>query len=360
MIVALTLVMVITATSPQLLSESVPAAVQKAGSEDRLLEATTGAQNKQHVEREKRFMQRAVEDLRQQKQLAEEAVSRLDREIYSIKPLESLRREADLRKLSDWYYDYILWLDGRTARVEADLSQVMEGVPVSASKWSDHYSNLRQRYKLLSDKLSERIKSFEDNQKHLEDLLDRRTVLSNRLRDLEERLQRIEERVSPRPGTKQEENEKLRRDITIIQNDLASLPFIDEDLLRHYVVVIEEGRGELERLEMKLDEYEVLQQAVPFIFAASPDRGDASSSFLEVIRHYEAQRAMVNRRIDDYYRRRSSLSPAGTLRGGERSQELWSYYQDQISRLQNYLQQLSVLASDWRYEVEDLPVQKSR
>lgn len=311
------------------------------------------------LERQKRFLQRALEDLTFQKSQAEEAVTRLDRAIGDIRPLEPLSRESDLRRLSDWYYDYIVWLNGRISRLEADLALNMDGIAVSATRLFDHYRELDQRYRLLRERLDERVKQFEADQRRIESLLDRRRILNFRLRNLEERLKSIEDRLTS-PSERKEESRKLETDIAIIQNDLAALPRIDEELLRHYDVMIEEGRGESERLDMKIEEYQLLRDAVPAIFAAAATPEDAAFALRDLIGQYERQIAIVDRRIEDYYRRRTAVPPAGRLRERERAEDLRNYYQTTIQNLQDYRERLRVLVSDLRYELQAVQEGKGR
>ena len=76
------------------------------------------------VERVRRFLQRTVEDLNLTRQLAEEDIDELEKQIDTIPPLEPLQREADLLSLLDTSYSYLDWLKDRIDDFEEDLGEL--------------------------------------------------------------------------------------------------------------------------------------------------------------------------------------------------------------------------------------------
>ena len=182
-------------------------------------------------------------------------------------------------------------------------------------------------------------------EKWLADILQRRGAAPGGLNDLQERLAHIERKGADqnKPLSEKEKAtaDRLRADVTVVQSEFLSLPQVDEDLLKHYAVMTERARWASEWLALKTDEYQALRDVAgllprdAFRFAA-----DIQAAYKRTRRMYERQINRINRKLDELDRKRSRVSPAGTLREMDRSRELSDFYDrlrirynDRISRL---------------------------
>ncbi len=317
--------------------------------------------DKRRIERQKRVVLQTVDGLKMTYAQAEADIVELARETNGITPLEPAVRERDLLGIMDWYYDYADWLSGEIGEFDADYEDLYAGRMLAGAEWQDRIGMLVQKRKEFLQELIEQTKGYEAEQKRLAVILERRRELEGRFNELvfllarnEEKLKGLE-RTSPDRAEHEQKGESLRGEVTIVQQEILSLPTIDKEILKHYAVLIERGRGASDMLSITIAEDEALWE-IAGVTELLPARqaGAMRAAYERAIRRYETEISRVARKIDEFDRRRSQVNPAGSLRELDRSAELAEYYLFMKQRYQGELQRLKTLVSDYRYELSEV------
>jgi hypothetical protein len=318
-------------------------------------QAGRSVDKERRVERVKRFMQRTLEDFNLSEQLVEEDIDELEKQIDTITPLEPLQREADLLSLLDTSYSYLDWLKDRIDEFDEDLAELsaetLPGSEFLANNFAEMAATLKEQEKVLQDKVSR----FREEEKRLADILERRRLLQTQFNDLQAQLARLEQELADRehkPAEKEKARaERIRIDLGVVQTELLSLPQVDEDILKHYAVLVEWGRWSAELLALKVDEYGMLSEVAPFLprettrFAT-----EMEGAFQRAVRGYEKEIKILNRKIDELERMRSRVTPAGTLRELDRSRELTDFYERLQIRYNDLINRIRIRIGAWQAE----------
>ena len=321
--------------------------------------AGRAGEKEKRVERARRFVQRTLDDLNDTRKLAQEDINELEKQVDAITLLESSQREADFQGFLEWYNSYLDWLGEVSTGFEADLSQLSASLLPEGQQWGDRFGDIVNAQKDMDKDMRERVERFSAEEKRLAGILERRRQLRAEFNDLSERLARIE-RKGADPNKPLSEKEKatadrLRGDVTVIQTEFLSLPQVDEDLLKHYVVMMERGRWKSEWLAMKIDEYDSLRDVAVLIprdgsrFAA-----DIEAAYVRTRRMYERQITRMNRKMDELDRKRSRVSPAGTIREMDRSRELNDLYDTLRIRYNDRINRLKIEIGAYQAESADI------
>jgi chromosome segregation ATPase len=309
----------------------------------------------QRVERVKRFLQRTVEDLNLSRQLVEEDIDELEKQIDAIPPLEPLQREADLLSLLDTSYSYLDWLKDRIDEFEEDLGELsaetLPGSEFLGNSFAEMAAMLKEQEKVLQDKVSR----FREEEKRLACILERRRLLQSQFNELQAQLARMEQELADREHKPAEEEkaraERIRIDLGVVQTELLSLPQVDEDILKHYAVLIERGRWSAESLTLKVNEYGMLREVAPFLpREPTPSAAEMEGAFQRAVRGYEKEINLLNRKIDELERMRSRITPAGTLRELDRSRELADFYERLQIRYNDLINRIRIRIGAWQAE----------
>jgi hypothetical protein len=317
------------------------------------------AEKEQRVERVKRFFQRTVEDLNVSRKLTEEDIDELEKQIDTIPLLESMQREADLLSLLDSFYSHLDWLKDRIEEFEEDLGELsLESIP--GSEFLEHTleemaAMLKEQERVLQDKVSR----FREEEKRLAGILERRRLLQLQFNDLELQLARIEMKLGDRehaPSEKEKAHaERIRVDVVVVQSELLSLPQVDEDILKHYAVMTERGGLEAEWLALRVSEYLMLREVVPLIPLETPlFATEMEGAFQRAVRGYEKEIKVLNRKIDELERKRSRVTPAGTLREMDRSRELTDLYERAQIRYNDLINRIRIRIGAWQAELSEV------
>ncbi len=299
-------------------------------------------------EREERELARLVADLRLALGQAEEDNDALEKAAAAVTPVEPAQREQDIESLQEWYAEYVGWLQRSIAGHEADLALLQSGKEPLGSA-SDGYRQGARASRELAKELTAQEKEFRQEQKRLTRVLERRMLLEERILDLREQLAQFGDEPRGRPSRKAE---KLRNTLTTLQNELLTLPQIDTALLKHYFVLAERCRGAGELLGQQV----ALFEAVAGIDGTTGrERGKATGRTAEgyqrLIASLEAQAARLKIRLDELERRSARVTPAGALGEIERSAELLAYYEELRIQIKERLDRLTILVSDYRFEL---------
>ncbi len=307
--------------------------------------AGRAAEREKRVERVRRFLQRTIDDLNDTQKLASEDIDELEKQVDAITLLESSQREADFQGLLDWYNSYLDWLREQSAEFEADLARLSAARLQESQQMGERFGEIVNVQKNMEKDMGDRVARFTAEEKRLAGILERRRLLQAEFNDLSERLARIERKAADqnKPLSEKEKAtaERLRADVTVVQTEFLSLPQVDEDLLKHYAVMTERARWASEWLGLKIDECQALRDVAGLLprdavrFAT-----DIQAAYERTKRMYERQISRINRKTEELDRKRSRVSPAGTLREMDRSRELSDLYDrlrirynDRISRL---------------------------
>jgi hypothetical protein len=130
----------------------------------------------------------------------------------------------------------------------------------------------------------------------------------------------------------------------VVQNELVFLPLVDEDLLKHYAVLVERGEAELDWLALKRDEYEALRDAAAAVgLTPRRDAPVMEAAYRRLIRLAESGIKRLSRKSDELARKRSRGMPAGSLKEVERSRELADFYERLQGRYHDETRRLRLL-----------------
>lgn len=307
------------------------------------------------LERERRFLQRTLDDLRLERKLAEGDIGELERQTDAITLLESPRREEDFRDLLDWYYRYLDWLGEQEDEFDWELTELSASPPAGGEQWARRLGAMAEKERELAEELGEKVRGYSAEQNRLAGIIDRRRLLQAQFADLGERLallgKRLSDRQRPPSEMEKEEAARLRIDVRVVQSELLSLPDLDEDILKHYAVMIERARWEGDWLALKGEEYEALRS----VAALLPREGAAvAEAYRRLIRTCEGGIRRLGRMIDEIDRKRSRLSPAGTLRAMDRSRELAGLYDRLQGRFDDRIRQLKVQIGAYEAELAEI------
>ncbi|HEY3307079.1 MAG TPA: hypothetical protein VGJ93_01370 [Desulfuromonadaceae bacterium] len=311
------------------------------------------------VEREKRLLLRILDDLKTLIAVVEQETAELQREKDSIALLESPVRGNDIDDFINLYYAYSDWLKEKQAEFESDLALVSSSRSPIQENWSKRMAEMSVKFKRFDKELEKKAGHFDSEEKRLANIIDRRRLLQDTTANMEERLARIEKKQTERSVTKEREEgdaNQLRNRIRIVQSELLSLPLIDEDILKHYKNLSERALGEGDWLLAKSNEYAAIRDITAIITGAesSPSKTAVEAAQVRVRQMYEREINRMQRRIDTIERKRSQVSPAGSLREVERSADLNRFYTDQKMRIQDYINRLRIQFDSWLAELSEL------
>jgi hypothetical protein len=309
-------------------------------------------------ERLKRFLQRTLDDLKESQALAEEDISELNKLVDAITPLESSQREADFQSLIDWYYNYLGWVKEQIEEFDDDLTQFSSSTLSENEEWGTRFEEMINMQKGLNRELQGKVKQFSAEEKRLAGILDRRRLLQAQFSDLQDRLARIEKKADrdrPLSDKEKEKADRFRVDVNVVQTELLSLPQVDEDLVKHYAVMIELAKWENDWLALKIGEYEALHD-VAALLSRYPSRSSAEfeAAYRRVTRMYEGETSRLNRKIDELDRRQSRVTPAGSLREMDRSRELTDFYDRLRIRYNERISRIKIQLGAYEAESADI------
>ncbi|RNC73235.1 MAG: hypothetical protein ED859_00575 [Desulfuromonadales bacterium] len=287
------------------------------------------AESRARMERDERYGLRLRDDLAAADAIAGEEMVDLERRIDAILPLESPRRETGLEELQGDYAAYRDRLGMAMAEVDEALADP-SGFPLDIGV---SYGELERTTREVAVRLKRQRREFDRELQRLVVLFDRKRDLADQTASLEVQLQRIEARLEE-PGLSGKERAKeerrggqLRSRVLTLQDELRSLADVDEGLLKHYVVLIEQAMHEEAWLTLQADRYrgivKALGAAAPVKVRGSADRG---ARLRELIRLCESQIARLSLERDGIERRETRISAVGTLREMDRSRELAELY----------------------------------
>ncbi len=291
------------------------------------------------VEREKRFLQQALNEVEASSKLVQEDISELERRIDAINILEPGRDDA-LQDLLDWNNRYRDWIAGKQEEIEADLA--LFSAPDAVKETSvGRFDEMAATTKELAQALRDKVASY----------------IAAQMNDLESSRLRLRDAGQVRPLSEKErrEEEHLRRKIQQLQTELATLPNIETDLLLHYAVLAEQGGWEGEWLNLKVEEYLALFEAAALLpGGAARNTGPLVKAYQRVIRTYQGEISRLAKMNDQLDRKRSRVNPTGTLGELERSRDLTDLYDRVRQRYDRRTRELKVLIGAWEAELNEL------
>jgi hypothetical protein len=319
---------------------------------------TSPVERGRQVERVRRFLQRTTDELNLSRKLTEEDIKVLENQYDSIPPGESAQREADLLSLLDTQYSYIDWIKDRIEEFDDDLEQLSAGnLPGSEfleNGFADMVSMLKDQEKVLDEK----IDRFSAEEKRLAAILERQRLLQSRINDLETRLDRVGKQQDDKSANhpqKEEGGEHIRVELGALRSELDSLPPVDDDILMHYQLMIEQGKGESEWLALQIDEFRMLSEVAALLPRDTARYGaEMEKAMRRTERSYENEIILLNRKIDGVEKRRVLIIPVGTLRETEFSRDLADLYERLQLRYNDLIYRLRIRIGDWQAEEAQL------
>jgi len=312
------------------------------------------------MERRNRFSRRALDDLRNSLTSAREDIAGLEREVDRIALLESPKREADLQALLMISMDFADRLRDDIADIQTDLPAYAGGGSLPGSYWQSRFDAIITQQLEYARRVDELVQSYTAELQRLTEIVERRRLLHDRSIDLEFRLTDIEHSLkqlkpsSPERVDKERTARRFREELRITQTELLSLDDIDENLLKHLAVMIERGRGWLDWLAVKTDEYLLLRDVAEFIDQdPSRDALIVESTYRRVIRGYERVRVQLGRMIEQLDRKRERITPAGTIREVDRSREMLDFFEQLHDRYRKESVRVGVQIGAWEAELAE-------
>ena len=300
---------------------------------------------KKRTERIKRFLHRSIDELDQSLFFAREDIGDIQGQIEAITFAGLSLAEEELRSLTDWLYDYEAMLGREHAAFEQDLNTYYAGSS-EARGWISRYENMRERHLQMKTGLAERVKKLEEERRRAEDKI---FLMKNEVIRL-----RTPERDDETPLRREKRDSKKRdprEDEQLIAQLEAELRAF-EQLILQYNALIEKTRGASDWLSLKMGDYEALDSVAKAI--NGQDLTAIESAYNGIIRIYDADIFFLNSRIEEFDRKRSSLTRSGTLSTIDRQEELSRYYERRKSRYERQLNWLKVQIGNYRAELVDI------
>jgi hypothetical protein len=319
-------------------------------------DSAAGGAERAAVERQKRFMQRALDDLAAYRQSAEEDIGELERQRSAIALLEPSQRERDLDDVLDWYYRYYDWLTGEEEAAEGDLAR-LSAPGADAGMGVGNFREMADKAALLAKELNERVKGYTADRDRLAVVLDRRRQLQDQFRELEADLARLgrgeSESLRSEKGRKRGKRDaaQIRADIRVVQTELLTLPDIDEDILKHYTVLIEQGEWEGKWLTLAMEEYDALGEVAALL---PGDVDQLVPAYRRLIRAYNKGIRRLAAMGSELDRKGSRLSAAGTIREMDRTRDLTDLYDRLRHRFDRRRQALKVQVGACEAELAEI------
>jgi len=309
---------------------------------------------KKHIERERQFLYRAVEDLNRSQGYVLATMQGLEKQVAAVDILEPSRREQDVRSLLAWYQAYAEWLGSNVADFEADLSEA----------YSDQRSAIVKpdRYEVLADGYARLGSQLEEHGSHLEQLNVR---TAERIRILSSALEYIlsaafledrnRDKKQPQPGNDRRNSERYDRykditdaEIAMLQLDLKNLV----ELQQHYAILMEMERMELFWITRKTGDYEALSRLAKAVAMGAP--GPIAEASDRMIKIYDSDVVYFKGKADDVSRLRARIVPSGTMRSLDRMEEMSENYDQMKSRYEHHIVWLSEQSGAYRADLIEL------
>jgi hypothetical protein len=311
--------------------------------------------NRVVLEREKRFLQQALEETEASRKLAQEDVGELERRVDAINLLQPGRADA-LQDLLDWNSRYGAWMAAERDEIDAELARLSVSGALPEERVG-RFDEMAATARELAQELGGKVAGYLAEEKKLADIFERRRQLQSQVNDLESHRLSIRdaEQVRPLSDKERREEERLRRKIRQLQSELATLPNIETDLLLHYAVLAEQGRWEGEWLNLTVEEYQSLGDAAALLPDVTPrDAGPLAQAYQRIIRTYRGEISRLTRMSDQLDRKLSRVVPAGTLGELERSRDLTDLYDRLRQRCDRRIRDLKVQIGAWEAELSEL------
>ena len=124
------------------------------------------------------------------------------------------------------------------------------------------------------------------------------------------------------------------------------------DMLKHFAVLLELGRMELDWLALKANDSSMLSNMANVLGAGS--RTLIADACARMIKTYESDIAKIRRKAEDLDRLRRGLSRSGTLRTLDRQEELAGYYERMKNRYERHAGWLSEQLGGYRADLVEL------
>ncbi len=316
------------------------------------------------IGRHKRFLNRAIDEIDMSLLYIKEDIRGLDKQIDAIELFEPVHREWELRDLDDWHRNYADWLSGKSAEFEKDLERYYTH-DEPGTVWVDRYAEMQELYEELSRQLGLILKSAVKRRGMFEELLLRKKSLLERIgweeddeeiRDGRGEKRKVGDRGKEKKGKKEKKKKKRskknKRDDAVrraqLENEIRSLG----DILNHYAVLIEKGKGMQGWVAMKASDCGPLNDVAQAITGSR--LSSVERSYERIIRAYERDIATIRRKLEAIDRKRSRITPVGTLRTLDRMDELSAHYEQMRSRYEHHVAWLKVQIGAYRAELTEI------
>ncbi|HAK58889.1 MAG TPA: hypothetical protein DCO77_00690 [Nitrospiraceae bacterium] len=313
------------------------------------------------ISRHKRFLYRAIDEIGNSLSFIKEDIKGLDKQIDAIELFEPAQREDALRSFEDWFQNYADWLSGKSAEFEKDLERYYtEDSP--GTEWADRYVEMQEIYEELGRQLFFILKSYSKKRGALEDAILRKRALLARIGEDEEEENKDRKgnnrKDRDRGKEEKEKKEKKKRSKKDEHDDAVRRAQLEQeirsfgDILNHYEVLIEKGKGMGDWISLKANDCGPLNDVAHAI--AGPRLSTMERSYEKIIGAYERDISAIRRKREAIDRKRDRIKTIGTLRTLDRMDELSAHYEQMKSRYEHHAAWLKVQIGAYRAELTEI------
>lgn len=305
---------------------------------------------KKTIDRETRFLNRAIDDVNQLILYISEDIKGLEKQIDAIALFEPQQRENDLREILELYRNYDDRLKGFLIEFQADLAGYYTGE--KGLGWMSRYEEMEKVYREVEGRLKENVRDFESSKAEIEAELRQMGIellKLEKLKQIEKKLDEKEEKqIIKAKKTEEKENGHIDFQIFALLNSIREL----KDMVKHFDVLIQKGNDELDWISMKARDCAVLNKAASGI--RSMDIINLEHLYGGVIKNYESDINQLRRKIERIDIKRTNVAGVGTLKELDRSKELLEHLENFRSRYERHLNWLKVQIGSYEADLTEI------
>jgi len=255
--------------------------------------------------------------------------------------------------LLEWYHKYVDWLSGMSAELDLEMNNYF--LRQQADPGSARYDELAKGSRKLANELDERALKLEEEKKKLEArmrqlnavILDRRIPVGKDALQLARELSPAN-RDNPRDRQGPRYRDLTDDEVLYFQNELR----LDEERQKYFECLAELEKYEEAWLFLKAGEFEKLYDLARVIGGQGPGR--LAYAFRDMIRTYEADRAVLKRKNSELGAKIHSITGTGTLGTLDRLEELSRYYEKMKYRYERHIEWLGAQIGSYQADLIEL------
>lgn len=298
--------------------------------------------------RQKNFLQRIIEDMDKSIRYMTQDIENLESRIDSITLLEPKERNIDLSSIKDGYENHLKWLYKMKEAFEHDYESYFTDASDS-NEWIGRCTQIVEGYQQFQTKAKRALANYEKKKVKLVYYLNRQRFLMTETESLRNEIAALESTGDNKPP---DDNylKSLRSKLRAYQIEMNAIAPYKEEMYLHFLLLIEQLREKRDWLNIKMDEYQSLENLAKELHSGEGD--ELKLKYRGVISVYEKERTLLKGKVDLMGAKDWSVTPYGDIREVERFEELIDYYKLMKSRYDDYRSLLDVQADGFRADME--------